>query len=99
MLSLRVVPLFLLGAAASARAQTPTNHHAGHAIVAEAPAAVPAVPIYGDLGHYGRRVSTTSVDAQHYFDQGIRLTYGFGLPEARRAFREAARLDSTCAMC
>jgi tetratricopeptide (TPR) repeat protein len=57
------------------------------------------VPLYEDLGHYGRRVSTESADAQRYFDQGLRLTYGFGLAEARRAFREAARRDSTCAMC
>jgi tetratricopeptide (TPR) repeat protein len=37
--------------------------------------------------------------AQAYFDQGLRLTWGFNHPEAIRAFREAQRLDSTCAIC
>jgi tetratricopeptide (TPR) repeat protein len=58
-----------------------------------------SVPLYRDLGSYSRRITTTSPVAQQYFDQGMRLTYGFGHPEARRAFREAIRRDSTCAMC
>src|SRR6187399_2756789 len=36
--------------------------------------------------------------AQKYFDQGLRLIYGFNHDEAERAFREAARLDPKCAM-
>jgi tetratricopeptide (TPR) repeat protein len=36
--------------------------------------------------------------AQKYFDQGLRLVYGFNHEEAERAFREAARLDPNLAM-
>ena len=37
--------------------------------------------------------------AQRYFDQGLRLAYGFNHEAAGRAFAEAARLDPKCAMC
>jgi tetratricopeptide (TPR) repeat protein len=37
--------------------------------------------------------------AQAYFDQGLRLYYGFNHAEAVRSFREAQRLDPNCAMC
>ena len=36
---------------------------------------------------------------QAYFDQGVRLLFGFNHAEAIRSFREAARLDPDCAMC
>ncbi len=58
-----------------------------------------AVPLYDNLGSLHYPVTTTSAEAQSYFDQGLRLTYAFNHPEAIRAYREAARLDSTCAMC
>jgi tetratricopeptide (TPR) repeat protein len=37
--------------------------------------------------------------AQKYFDQGLRLIYGFNHAEAERAFREAIRLDPNCGIC
>src|SRR5262249_37026534 len=43
-------------------------------------------------------VSTKNDMAQKYFDQGLRLTFGFNHDEAERAFREAARLDPNLAM-
>jgi len=43
-------------------------------------------------------ISTTSQEAQAYFNQGLMLSYGFNHAEAARSFFEAARLDSTCAM-
>lgn len=58
-----------------------------------------SVPLYDDLGSYSRRIVTSVPLAQRYFDQGMRLTFGFGHPEAQRAFREAVRLDPRCAMC
>lgn len=51
------------------------------------------------LGPFTRSVSTSSPDAQAYFDQGIQLLYAFTPPEAARSFREAEELDPTCAMC
>jgi len=57
------------------------------------------VPLYADLGSYHRCIPTGVPDAQRYFDQGLRLVFGFNHAEAIRAFTEAARLDPTCAMC
>lgn len=57
------------------------------------------VPLYDDLGDYHYTISTAVPLAQQYFDQGLRLYYAFNHAEAIRAFREAQRLDPTCAMC
>lgn len=43
-------------------------------------------------------VTTKSAEAQRWCDQGINLLHGFWHLEAYRAFREAMRADSTCAM-
>lgn len=55
-------------------------------------------PLLEGLGPVKHPVSTKNATAQKYFDQGLRLSYAFNHDEAGRAFREAARLDSTCAM-
>src|SRR5262249_40983992 len=57
-----------------------------------------AVPLYSGLGTVHHAVTTRSPLAQKYFDQGLRLCYAFNHDEAIRAFREAARLDPSCAM-
>jgi len=51
------------------------------------------------LGDLTFPVSTTVVEAQRFFDQGLRLTWAFNHAEAVRSFREAQRLDPDCAMC
>jgi tetratricopeptide (TPR) repeat protein len=55
-------------------------------------------PLFEGLGPVRHPVTTRSAEAQKYFDQGLRLSYAFNHDEAGRSFREAARLDSTCAM-
>ena len=57
-----------------------------------------ATPLFDNLGAHHRAVTTSNELAQKYFDQGLRLIYGFNHEEAERAFREAARLDPNCAM-
>src|SRR5262245_60854764 len=57
------------------------------------------VPLYTDLGSLNRPVTTSCREAQAYFDQGLRLYYGFNSAEAIRAFEVSSRIDSTCAMC
>jgi tetratricopeptide (TPR) repeat protein len=52
-----------------------------------------------DLGTYSYKVTTSSPVAQRFFDQGLRLAYGFNHGEAVRAFRKAQKLDPNCAMC
>src|SRR6266513_295188 len=66
---------------------------------AGAPVAHDSVPLYNDLGSYHRTISTTNPGAQQYFDQGLRLVFGFNHAEAIRAFTAATRLDPNCAMC
>ncbi|MBV8757064.1 MAG: hypothetical protein JO257_07315 [Deltaproteobacteria bacterium] len=52
-----------------------------------------------NLGDYHRAVTTQSKDAQAFFDQGLRLIYGFNHDEAARSFARATQLDPTCASC
>jgi len=56
------------------------------------------VPLFDNLGNYSHPITTKSALAQKYFDQGLRLVYGFNHDEARRAFEEAARLDPDAVM-
>jgi tetratricopeptide (TPR) repeat protein len=55
-------------------------------------------PLLENLGSYRMRVSNCSRTAKAFFDQGLRLFYGFYFPEAIASFREAARLDPDCPM-
>jgi hypothetical protein len=55
------------------------------------------VPLPG-WGSYSYTISTTTDSAQFYFNQGLNMYYSYHRREAIASFREAARLDSTCAM-
>src|SRR5689334_19550108 len=57
------------------------------------------VPLYQDLGSHHKSISTHVQATQQYFDQGLRFVYGFNHAEAIRSFKQAAELDSNCAMC
>ena len=56
-------------------------------------------PLWDGLGTLTYKITTSDPQAQAYFDQGLRLAYGFNHDEARRAFREAQHRDPDCAMC
>jgi tetratricopeptide (TPR) repeat protein len=56
-------------------------------------------PLWDGLGSLSYKITTPSRAAQNYFDQGLRLAYAFNHAEAQRAFREAEKLDTRCAMC
>ena len=58
----------------------------------------PIAPRLEGLGTYSMPVTTANADSQYFFDQGLRLTYGFNHSEALRAFKEAVRLDPENAM-
>jgi tetratricopeptide (TPR) repeat protein len=75
-----------------------------------AAAAMPAMPvtlddwahgaqIFDGLGSFHRKITTSSAEAQQYFDQGMRLMWAFNHDEASRSFARAAQLDRKCAMC
>src|SRR6478609_11767405 len=55
-------------------------------------------PLLDGLGDLRHPVTTSSAKAQRYFDQGLRLLFGFNHKEAVRSFRSAAQLDPNCAM-
>lgn len=55
--------------------------------------------LFDDLGTHTRKVTTKSPQAQRYFDQGMRLLYGFNHDEAARSFAKAFDIDPSCAMC
>ncbi len=51
-----------------------------------------------DLGSYSRPVTTTSADAQAWFDKGLIWTYGYNHEEAERCFERAVSADPACGM-
>ena len=55
-------------------------------------------PLFDNLGSLHHPITTTSEQAQRYFDQGLRLVYAFNHEEAIRSFEAAAQLDSQAAM-
>jgi tetratricopeptide (TPR) repeat protein len=81
-LAAAVILLFLLGCSKPEDSGTPAS----------------TVPLFEDLGTHHHDVSTSNAKAHMYFNQGLRLVYGFNHDEAERAFREAARLDPNLAM-
>src|SRR4051812_28908793 len=50
------------------------------------------------LGSFHHEVSTTKMEAQRFFDQGLTLVYAFNHEAAVRSFKRAAELDPQMAM-
>ena len=53
---------------------------------------------YYDLGSYSRKISTTSPDAQVWFDRGLNWVYAYNHGEAITCFQKALEHDADCAM-
>jgi tetratricopeptide (TPR) repeat protein len=87
----RATALFLLAALSISCGTVSDNK-------SQAPEATGSIPLFDNLGSYHRTVTTTSEQVQKYFDQGLRFIYAFNHDEAARAFREAVRIDPSCAM-
>jgi tetratricopeptide (TPR) repeat protein len=51
------------------------------------------------LGTFSKPMSSSSREAQAFFDQGFQMMYAFAKPEAVRSFREAWKRDPDCAIC
>ena len=97
----RILALVLL-AAPTVVAQSPAAAPGGHVHYVSAPQdASPTgalAPRLQNLGTHTFPVSTRNRQAQLFINQGLNLAYAFNHAEARRAFREAARLDPNLAM-
>src|SRR6266853_3508212 len=50
------------------------------------------------LGEVHHPVATKNSQAQQFFDQGLKLVFGFNHDEARKSFQHAADLDPKLAM-
>jgi hypothetical protein len=55
-------------------------------------------PLFEGLGSYMRTITTSSPEAQRYFNQGLAFLHGFNHGAAIRSFQQAAELDPECAM-
>src|SRR5882757_128883 len=53
---------------------------------------------YYDLGAYSRAITTTSPEAQRWFDRGLVWAYAFNHEEAVKCFNKALEHDPDCAM-
>ena len=95
------VALGLIAALISASAVGAQGQDQNQQDQAELPEAFRATfPLYSEaLGPFTREVSTSSTDAQAYFDQGFQMMYAFAKMEAARSFRESWKLDPNCAIC
>jgi tetratricopeptide (TPR) repeat protein len=51
-----------------------------------------------DVGLYCRKVTTTSADAQRWFDRGLNWCFGYHHEEAIACFEKALAADRSCAM-
>jgi len=56
-------------------------------------------PVVYRIGAIQKKVTTSSPEAQSWFDRGLGLTYGFNHEEAIACFERAIEADPDCAMC
>lgn len=76
-------------------ANTSADASAGHGHAATPPA---RTTLLGNLGNYHRAITTSTPEAQQFFDEGLTLLYGFNHEEAYRSFERAAALDPKAPM-
>ncbi|MDP9267418.1 MAG: hypothetical protein M3P27_03730 [Acidobacteriota bacterium] len=74
------------------------NAQMHHAAAAPAKKSANDVTLQPGLGTMHHPVTTSSPEAQKYFDQGLNLVYGFDHAEALKSFQRAAALDPNMAM-
>ena len=70
---------------------------AGCAISAQGPTNPKPVTLMTGLSNLHHPVSTKVLEAQQFFDQGLRLVYAFNHEEAARAFHRVLKLARTIA--
>ena len=69
------------------------QHHGTQQDAREQPA-----PFMRGMGSHHHPVSTTNIDAQRFFNQGLSFVFAFNHEEAIRSFKRAAELDPKLAM-
>lgn len=91
--------LVLLFGCLSVSSTAIAQSHCAHMGDEPAPKATEAPIHMNGIGNSHLTITTSSPEAQVWFDQGLNLLHDFWDYESLRAFREAARLDPKCAMC
>src|SRR5262245_28675825 len=86
----------VLAALAAACGGAGTSDRAPSPAPQPSPAAATQAP--SGFGSHHHPITTTSVDAQRFFDEGCALVFGFNHEEAVRSFQNAASADPTAAM-
>src|SRR5713101_6644982 len=96
LMSFAIWVLFFLGAK-SMRAQP---QHTGHDAAGPVPREIleRPLPLRQGIGQVHESVTTTSPQAQAFYDQGLAYLNSFVWIEAARSFNQALRLDSSMAM-
>jgi hypothetical protein len=89
--------LLALALTSSALAQKPMCHAMGTRDEVS-PDKLPAPQKLTGIGNVHLKISAAP-EVQMWFDQGLNLYYDFGDYESSRAFQQAIRIDSNCAMC
>ena len=98
-LLLFVVASFSFRVSIAQQEPTHTSHHLNDLVSVDREQASfvdqqpPLAVLVDGLGTYSRPISTKSELAQKFFNQGLRLIYGYYSPEAAASFREAMRHD------
>lgn len=101
----RVFPFLVLAIGCAGGSAAPPSPAAAAArpppspIPASVLALAQGAQLFDDLGSLTRPVGAASSEAQRFFDQGLRLAYGFNHDEATRSFARAAEIDPGCAAC
>ncbi|MBV1879581.1 MAG: hypothetical protein KUG79_18205 [Pseudomonadales bacterium] len=72
---------------------TQSNGNGNHTTTEQLNGNIVHAIIVPDGGTYSRKISTTSVDTQKFFDQGLRFAWGFFFPESIASYQQAALTD------
>lgn len=87
------------GKARAERRRQAWARQARMAVAQSLPAAPAPIRLMEGLGDPRFRIATGSPEAQAWFNQGLMLAYGFNHDAGIKSFREAQRIDPSCAMC
>jgi hypothetical protein len=96
--ALLLVVITLAACSRSSTPQPPATEPAAHGGHAAGLPGASRTTLLGNLGRFSRPITTTSTEAQQFFDEGLTLLYGFNHAESFRSFARAAELDPKAPM-
>jgi tetratricopeptide (TPR) repeat protein len=96
----RIFACFAVGAVCLLSAAATPAQHEGHEAAGQVPSEIleRPVPLRQGIGKVHEEVTTSSPQAQAFYDQGLAYLHSFVWIEAARSFHQALRADSSLAM-